>query len=477
MAVDLKFDVNVKTSKVGSLFITNCYLNLTVDNIDATTLINKFGFRRNPKGGLFLSIKLNNLDNYIEGTEFKKAFDYLQGTGKYIMPDLTIFKDIIKQSKYDKATSEMKTKQADAVDTLYEDIVNKINSPEIQKFLKDVGKIQLYDIETSKIVGWRLSPSNAARACAMKPNATFVATRKQWLAWNRMLIGAPTPIVLYRKSASGNPAHDTVKAELGINAADVKDSIQQRRALEILADAKSDDSGAGYSPYVVFDVSDTELIPGKPDLWENQRGLENNLTGDLNQVAKGEMYDLNINGDSNQESNDKNTNFSKKFLNFLNVVNFESDIKKNIENILKQPKINDIAIHDALKSYFDFVYRRNPDMKSRTAEREASIAVVLNSMDIAPDVLKTILARYQDDVLKYLLEKKTLSMIVIDSMKVINGIRHSLSEGPNITTAQDVLELFGIDPSLLDKAELGKPINTITEVYEKFNNILERMNN
>lgn len=473
MTRDLKFDIKIETRKIGGKIISNCYLNITVDDEDAKVLIDKFNFRRNNKfGGLFLVIRSTNFNNYIEGTDFNKAFNFLANTGKYTMPDFTIFKNIIKQAQSDTVTPEMKATQKDAVDRLYDDIINKINSPEIQKFLGEIGKVQVYDIDSSEIVGWRLSPDNAARACAVNPNATYVATRAQWLSWNRMLKGVRTPIVLYAKSHSNAPDHDAVKSELGINSFDVKDSIQQKNALDVLADIKGG-SGVGYLSYVCFDVLDTEVIPGRQDLWNNQRGYENNLTGELNAAAKDGLIKT---SETTPESNDANGMFAKKFINFLKKIKLESNIQKTISDILLN-STNDNAIYSALKTYFDFVYRRNPDAKVKNAEKEASIAVVLNSLNIAPNILKNILARYQDDVLKYLLDKKTLSMIVIDAMKVIEGVRHGLSEGQKVSTPQDVLILFDINPSLLDKSDVGDGIGTISEIFEKFNNLLDRMNN
>ena len=41
-----------------------------------------------------------------------------------------------------------------------------------------------------------------------------------------------------------------------------------------------------FAHYIEFDISDTEVIPGKEDIFNTQIGLANNLTGELNDKAK-----------------------------------------------------------------------------------------------------------------------------------------------------------------------------------------------
>ena len=99
----LSYDVGFSSKKnLKGEYVKSTFLNIGgLNGIDKTTLTSP-GFRAIAKkdgSGVFYS--MTNDDAFLNSVFFKKMYDYLKGTGNYIMPDIDIMKAEISQAKLD----------------------------------------------------------------------------------------------------------------------------------------------------------------------------------------------------------------------------------------------------------------------------------------------------------------------------------------------------------------------------------------
>lgn len=194
--------------------------------------------------------------------------------------------------------------------TNIKDIISKLSDPEFVKKLGFVGGTSfnsysnLKDIvKQGNSVGWRISPLNQLMVLSYLPNATFVTNAWTWEhVFNREVID-PTQFALEVKVSNDKPkdvgARMQAAAQLGYidtqNAAkqpwDVYRSIKsqlsqsQQIAVEFLANILNPHS-ADYIKQKVYDISNTRLIPGMPDVWNDEVNFADNIKGIPNAAAQ-----------------------------------------------------------------------------------------------------------------------------------------------------------------------------------------------
>ena len=190
------------------------------------------------------------------------------------------------------------------------DILMKLSDPDFLKKLGFVGGVSVNSysnlkdiVKQGNSVGWRISPLNQLMVLSYLPNATFVTNAWTWEhVFNREVID-PSQFALEVKVANDKPkdigSRMQAAAQLGYidtqNATkqpwDVYKSIyshlsqSQRIAVEFLANILNPND-AHFVRQKVYDISNTKLISGKPDVWNDEVNFADNLRGIPNAAAQ-----------------------------------------------------------------------------------------------------------------------------------------------------------------------------------------------
>mgnify|MGYP000253190797 CR=1 FL=1 len=100
-----------------------------------------------------------------------------------------------KQKKKDARRAEAKEKY----DDLVVKILQNLHDPEMRKLASEVSKFRINPDVNDKAFGHIRSAKNALRVLSAKPDATFIATRLQWLNdFNRQVRPDATKIILFK---------------------------------------------------------------------------------------------------------------------------------------------------------------------------------------------------------------------------------------------------------------------------------------
>lgn len=215
------------------------------------------------------------------------------------------------------------------------DILSKLSDPDFTKKLGFVGGVSVNSysnlkdiIKQGNSVGWRISPLNQLMVLSYLPTATFVTNAWTWEhVFNREVIDE-SQFALERKVSSNDKPKDVnsriqAAAQLGYidtqnasrNPWDVYKSISgqlsqsQRIAVEFLANILNPNDGH-YVLQKVYDISNTKLIAGKPDVWNEEVNFADNIRGIPN--AKAQEYLSGSNGESATTANTQQIQWKPK---------------------------------------------------------------------------------------------------------------------------------------------------------------------
>lgn len=431
------------------------FININgIDRTDADNLVRKYpAYKQQLKDKRNIFRKIDSIFDaqiYLDSPEFTSIYNDLAKSRKYIMPDIDTTKALIAQVKFDIVTKKDKEEGKSKYETMLENIFNTLNDPETQRLLQSMGKIG-FDIN-EKAFGHVLAAANAIRAYSINPNSTFIATRTQWLAVNRILVPNPTPIILYKPKVVGGKDYNKAEQALGVKFADVKDSWQMKHKFEIEASSAE----AGSLPYVAFDVSDTRVIPGMPDNFVMQKGLENNLIGVLNQISQ-QLLSTKPNPDDGavMPTSDVNKlsiakNILLKYLSENNYITSKSDY----DRFSAMDPANENTITELLKKYYWIEFEREDNKKVREAKILAGILATLITENIAKAEGLRLYNIYESNIKQYLTDKKYFGEIFIPVSR-INGVLKSFNEAKEninemqINSPEDLMRLFHINPESL----------------------------
>lgn len=195
-------------------------------------------------------------------------------------------------------TAGEKNAQEETIAKNWKELLSTLSDPETRKkFLK----FQTTFICTTRFKAAALSKNNAAIVLASYPMATFVTDRQTWLEKFNRTIKPNAPFVIINKVENIIDVDilntlDIVKAAGGWNAL-VKKSGGSAYGDAYAAIKESRQTPLFYRKYgksttwseKVYDLRDTQLIPGRPDNFLEIPGLIDNITGELNQPAKDEV--------------------------------------------------------------------------------------------------------------------------------------------------------------------------------------------
>ena len=187
-------------------------------------------------------------------------------------------------------------------DALWDEYIKKFDDPRIQSLLQSMHTFMplagLDHKNTERNLNLILS-QDSKRVAAGKPAATYVASPQNWRAMNRRIKSDAIPIYLWYKVDKGDAPSDILdKAADKIYGDEKTKVLGGMTAKEKLADFRkggtrtlgparalgyagkqldNKDGGYGFKPY--YDISDTELINGLEDKWNDpeRQGVVDNI--------------------------------------------------------------------------------------------------------------------------------------------------------------------------------------------------------
>lgn len=122
---------------------------------------------------------------------------------------------------------------------------------------------------------------------------SYVMTERQWRKSGRKVVDFSYPyyIVVAHKGRHGDKTEDIMAANMGYKKLEEENNYIARKHRNKLVNRTYNRSGFGY--HTVYDVQATAPINGYEDEWTVNPALKNNLTGELNDVAKERFEKLN----------------------------------------------------------------------------------------------------------------------------------------------------------------------------------------
>lgn len=201
-------------------------------------------------------------------------------------------------------SADRETAQANKINN-WREMLERLQDPSVREALLKYQTTSNY----SQLYGHVLSPRNIKMVLDQKPDASFVTTPSAWKTkFNRTIKPGAQRIVVTLPNTStpkkadldaaakrggwGN-SYDDAKARSG-------NSTQVLHKIQIAAQSKV----YSFEDVIMIDVSDT-IPPSDPakDKWTNEIGLNDNITGVLNNLASD--YDAQINGGSDKAKVEK----------------------------------------------------------------------------------------------------------------------------------------------------------------------------
>ena len=213
--------------------------------------------------------------------------------------------EVIKEASFTSSQeiTPEKRKEVEAdEDALWDEYIKKFDDPRIQSLLQSMHTFMplagLDHKNTERNLNLILS-QDSKRVAAGKPAATYVASPQNWRAMNRRIKSDAIPIYLWYKVDKGDAPADVLdKAADKIYGDEKSKVLGGMTAKEKLADFRkggtrtlgparalgyagkqldNKDGGFGFKPY--YDISDTELINGFEDKWNDpeRQGVVDNI--------------------------------------------------------------------------------------------------------------------------------------------------------------------------------------------------------
>ena len=368
---------------------------------------NPFKQARSAKAVTF-KIPAEALNKFVNSNMYR----VLEGALKYngFTIDQSAFITSVEREVKNDVSSDDMGKLDSSLDNLMNDMLDhfegKISDPMVEKIISQMhmfdpytGKFKsMYELQTKTMP----SQNNIMRMCAQWKNQgrsgfpTYVATRAQWRkAFNRYIVNDAQPLVIATPNDNETQAKRKTLNDFGLSFSDYRQNAHVRNATSkyYVDHGSAKNAENGFHGEYVYDVTDTEVIPGEPDLFNDNAGLESNIWADKwNQKAvDAGITPENVKGDEDLAasagftSNDENL---EKVKNSLNIwCNENPELSKNVQGALERGNIV-----DAVKEYFgceSFIDReKSPNVKN--AILNMCVFAALNHYGIAPaDMLKS----------------------------------------------------------------------------------------
>jgi hypothetical protein len=237
---------------------------------------------------LMVRVKADDLDKWLD-TGLKALQSYLLKTGKYNNDEIMHLTDEAYARSGNGATRGDKVKKYREVKNsaieYWQKYLKTLNDPETVKLIEAYSSLPL----TDKSYGHIISRKNAMLIRSVDNNASFILPLKGWRDLNRGVKRGAKQYVIYIPAGSPEQIAEVKDIIKKIGWGNMPyDELPPQVQKEV--DIKSNGiASAIFKPVYEYDISDTYLFPGQPDIFNQTLGLKNNLTGELNDLAKAEV--------------------------------------------------------------------------------------------------------------------------------------------------------------------------------------------
>jgi hypothetical protein len=494
--------VNPTNLAVSKGFI---YINFIIDPADGDPINRIYPryFLKNQKKPNTYYMKTgisSGVNSFFNGNVFPKVIKTLSEKG-YNIPSINeLIVEAENEIRLEVATPEEKTQAKEKYEDLVVKILSNLNDSKMQELISKISDFRVMADIVDNAFGHKFSGNNALRALAVKPDATFLATRNQWSKYNRKVNPNATKVLLWIKTGGGSYDQEKAEKELGISKSDAYKSTQMKHKFDLTA--SSNDSG-GFMQKIYYDISDTTLEPNSdPSLPSSDKiidepGLIDNLKGVLNQMAI-DKKGINLSPEERaslgaKDTSNKNVTVFSRVLNYMRM---DETLKNITDNLIQLEPADDMSVYKVLKAYFmNVAFARASD--DRELKSNIGTAGILAMDEIAPTALAILLKQNQNilkleksDIISVFGEMMKLQRDVIMSKNVIDN-SNMTNEGQNlnessINTPEDLIKLFGYslsdlegendesDEDFVNETEIEETNQEIKksffEVYNKLNN-------
>lgn len=197
----------------------------------------------------------------------------------------SIIEDVVRTIKH-KITGAACSSAVKSAYDLWKELSEKLGSEEVQNLLNNITISYTDDsiIDHKLSVGNKLRALGQARKYGME--ITYLATANNWRSmFNRQVLVNAKPIFLIVPWVSTVGKKET-KAYAQSQGIPDPDSMSAQQYMEAFVRANAINLPKGYGWAVYYDVSQTQLITGEKDEYNDNIGFENNLNGTLNQYTR-----------------------------------------------------------------------------------------------------------------------------------------------------------------------------------------------
>ena len=199
-----------------------------------------------------------------------------------------LIEDIVRTIRH-KITSAACSNAVKSAYELWQELCGKLGSNEVQEIIRNLSIS--YDDDT--IIDHRLSVGNKLRALGQARkygmDITYLATADNWrMLLNRQVNVNARPfflIVPWTKTVGKKETKNFAQTQGGLDPETM--SAQQYFEAFIRANAINTPNGYGWAVY--YDVSETTVLSGEKDVYNNDIGYENNLNGIPNEYTRTAM--------------------------------------------------------------------------------------------------------------------------------------------------------------------------------------------
>lgn len=335
------------------------------------------------------SLALGAVDSFLSSGIINKMYSLLESEGNELNMTKEQFASDIEIAKKSIPTPEVLNKAMEKRDNLIERFFQQYNTEEVQREIAKLTqniKINVGDDKEYKNV--ILSNKNKLLAYAQKPDCTYITSQKSWRKYfSRRVKANATPIYIY----SGDNQHDynerLATQQTGLSKSQSR--TNRHKAFSYDRVAKFGDSKPlSFFIVVYYDYSDTEPYDANYDPFNDDSGLESNLTGDYNNKAKEDMR-------PSQEADDIRNDIRNKLglseidkkamFAFDNIIKYCNNHKDEFNSVLISgvDKNKTEGITEVLRQMFKVVYDREHDLNKLNEKVNISTCFSLAAIGVA----------------------------------------------------------------------------------------------
>lgn len=387
--LNLSADYFNKTNKI--------YIHIQSDDTQALMNIKKGIFpkatpSKNNEGEreLSYSLPLKIVDSFVNSGFIGKLYHFFNENHYDVNMNEQQFIDDIETARKSVPNPKEVEKAIAKRDNLLERFFNQYNDEEVRREISKLAQnIKINCGEENEYKYAILSDKNKLLAYAQKPDCTYIASQKTWRKYFKRRIRAnATPIYII----AGNNIHkfddEFASQESGISRTQASNNSHKLVSYDRLS-KYGNSKPTSFFVVVYYDYSDTELYDANEDSFNDDTGLESNLTGDYNDKFK-ELSPTQDNDTEEIRDNIRDkvgaTEIEKKAaFAFDNIIEY---CKRNSEDynsvlIMAADKDKTEGITEVLREMFRVIYERLHDKKQQDEKVNVSTCFVLAAMNIA----------------------------------------------------------------------------------------------